>query len=311
MHVWILAIMWALAAVSSRAEEFRNVQLETQIEALFAGNRDLAEIKLVVDRMVQPSVNVADARKSIDRMAADLSGMSANTDGSIEKLKLLKRYVYEPGPWNGNRPFAYDPDDPLGRKPENRLLADYLTDHNGNCVTMPILFIILGERMGLKMTLAHAPLHFFVKFTDDAGNIWNLEATSGAGFTRDSHYRKNLPMSDRAVETGLYLRPLSREETIASIAALVVEHLMTERRYEDAIAVSDRLLGYSPRSVYLILARGSAYGGLLKRDVIEKYKMASEMPPEVRVYADHLYRENLAAFEKAEGLGWRAEDGQL
>ncbi len=261
--------------------------------------------------MIEPSVNVAEAQKSIDRMAADLSRMSANTNGSLEKLKLLKRYLYETGAWNGNRPFAYGQADPLGRKPSNRLLADYLTDRRGNCVTMPILFIILGERMGLKMTLAHAPLHFFVKFTDDAGNVWNLETTSGAGFTRDSHYRKKLPMSDRAVETGLYLRPLSREETIASIATLVVEHLMTESRYEDAIAVSDLLLRHSPRSVYLILARGSAYGGLLKRDVIKKYKMASEMPPEVRDYAGHLYHENLDAFEKAEGLGWRAEDGQL
>lgn len=311
MRILILAIVWALWAVSSHAQDFRNIQLETQIEALFAGDRDLAEIKLTIDRMVEPSVNVAEARKSIDRMAADLSRISAGTDGSLEKLKLLKRYVYEAGAWNGNRPFAYDPDDPLGRKPANRLLADYLTDHNGNCVTMPILFIILGERMGLKMTLAHAPLHFFVKFTDDEGNVWNLEATSGAGFTRDSHYRKNLPMSDRAIETGLYLRPLSREETVASIATLVVEHLMTESRFEDAIAVSDLLLRHSPRSVYLILARGSAYGGLLRRDVITKYKMASEIAPEVRVYADHLYRENLAAFEKAEGLGWRAEDGQL
>jgi len=311
MRILILAIAWALAAASSLAQDFRNIQLETQIEALFVGNRDLAEIKLSADRMVVPSVNAAEARKSIDRMATDLSRMSAGADGSIEKLKLLRRYVYEAGAWNGNRPFAYDRDDPLGQKPENRLLADYLIDRNGNCVTMPILFIILGERMGLKMTLAHAPLHFFVKFTDDAGNVWNLETTSGAGFTRDSHYRKKLLMSDRAVETGLYLRPLSREETIASIATLVVEHLMTESRFEDAIAVSDLLLRHSPRSVYLILARGSAYGGLLRRDVITKYKMASEIPPEVRDYAGHLYHENLAAFEKAEGLGWRAEDGQL
>jgi regulator of sirC expression with transglutaminase-like and TPR domain len=311
MRILILAIVWALTVASSHAQDFRNVQLETQIEALFVGNRDLAEIKLSVDRMVEPSVNVAEARRSIDRMAADLSRISASANGSLEKLKILKRYVYEAGAWNGNRPFAYDPNDPLGRKPANRLLAEYLTDRHGNCVTMPILFMILGERMGLKMTLAHAPLHFFVKFTDDAGNVWNLEATSGAGFTRDSHYRKNLPMSDRAVETGLYLRPLSREETIASIATLVVEHLMTEGRFEDAIAVSDRQLRHSPRSVYLILARGSAYGGLLRRDVITKYKMTSEMPPEVKVYADHLYRENLAAFEKAEGLGWQAEDGQL
>jgi hypothetical protein len=45
--------------------------------------------------------------------------------------------------------------------------------------------------------------------------------------------------------------------------------------------------------------------------VVAKYGTADEMPPEVKAHADMLYRENLAAFERAEALGWRIEDGQL
>ena len=311
MRLFISLFLFFVSIVAAVAQPFQNAALETEIEALFTGDRDLADIKLTVDRMVVPTTDVAAASAVIDAMAADLGRLGAKTGGSLERLKILRRYVYEAGAWNANRAFIYDPADPLGQRFENRLLADYLTDRRGNCITMPILVVILGERIGLKMTLAQAPLHYFVKFTDDDGNVWNLEATSGAGFTRDSHYRKKLPMSDRAIETGLYLRPLSREETVASIATLVVERLMMDRRYEDAIAVSDLLLKHAPRSVYLILARGTAHGELLRRDIIGKYKMASEMPPDVRDYADRLYHENLAAFEKAEGLGWRAEDGQL
>jgi len=65
------------------------------------------------------------------------------------------------------------------------LLQRYLTTRRGNCITMPILFLALGQRLGLTMTLAEAPLHVFVKYTDDDGAVWNLEATSGGGVTRD------------------------------------------------------------------------------------------------------------------------------
>jgi regulator of sirC expression with transglutaminase-like and TPR domain len=311
MRIFRVMLIWLALAATAQAEQFRNPALETQVEALFADKRDLAAIKLDIDRIVAPSIDIAAAASTIDAMAADLQRIGADVQGSFDKLKVLRRYVYEAGAWNGNRPFAYDRDDPLGRKAENRLLADYLTDHRGSCVTMPILFAILGERMGLTMTLAEAPLHVFVKFTDDEGNVWNLETTSGAGFTRDSHYRKQVPMSDEAIESGIYMRALSHEETVAAIAALVVEDLMVEGRFEDAIAVSDVLLKHAPRSVYLVLKRGTAYGELLKRDVVAKYRTTGEMPPEVRARADSLYRENLAAFERAEALGWRIEDGQL
>lgn len=311
MRILRAMLIWLALAAAAQAEQFRNPALERQVEALFAGSRDLAAIKLDIDQMVAPSVNIAAAASIIDTMAAELQRIGADMQGSSAKLKVLQRYVYASGTWNGNRPFAYDRDDPLGQRPENRLLADYLTDRRGNCVTMPVLFAILGERMGLKMTLAEAPLHVFVKFTDDEGNVWNLETTSGAGFTRDSHYRRQVPMSDRAIESGIYMRPLSREEANAAMAALVVEDLLAEGRLEDAIAVSDVLLKHAPRSVYLMLKRGTAYGKLLKRDVVAKYRTTEEMPPEVRARADSLYRENLAAFERAEALGWRVEDGQL
>lgn len=47
---------------------------------------------------------------------------------------------------------------------------------------MPFLFIILGDRLGINVTASVAPLHVFVKFTDENGVIHNLETTSGTNF---------------------------------------------------------------------------------------------------------------------------------
>jgi regulator of sirC expression with transglutaminase-like and TPR domain len=116
--------------------------------------------------------------------------MAGKDADSASRLVALKRYLYESGPWNDNKPFQYDLDDPLGTKPGSRLLQRYLTARRGNCITMPILFLTLGQRIGLNLTLAEAPLHVFVKYTDASGKVWNLEPTSGGGFTRDQWYRQ-------------------------------------------------------------------------------------------------------------------------
>ena len=310
---WLSGALLALIllATPSAADTlpFRNPALEAEIEALFAPGRDAADVKLAVDHMADPASDIEAERKSIDRMEAELNRMADGAETSLEKLKVLKRFIYESGGWNGENPFSYDFDDPRGSKPANRFLSRYVTSHRGNCVTMPILFMILGQRLGLQMTLAEAPFHLFVKFTDDTGAVWNLEATSGGGFSRDLWYRKNLPMADKAVEAGTYLRALTPQETAGIMASFLVEHFMSAGRYEDAVAAADVILRHYPNSAYVLAKKGSAYALILRRDIIAKYAKASEMTPEIRAYADALYAQNLAAFAQAEALGWTEGDG--
>ena len=284
--------------------------LQADVEALFRSGRDLAEIKLSIDHMVDPVVNTGASLAAVDRMAASVKAMLPDEANGGEKLAALKHYIYEAGPWNDGKPFQYDLSDPLGEKPASRKLIRYLETRRGNCVTMPILFLLLGERLGLKMTLAEAPLHLFVKYTDDDGSTWNLEATSGAGFTRDLWYRQKLPMTDKAVANGVYLRPLSREETVAIMASFLVEHHLATGEHEKAIAIADVILRHYPNSAYVLAKKGTAYYRLLQRDVTSKYTRMEDIPPDLRARADVWYRENATAFDRAERLGWRLQDGQ-
>lgn len=292
------------------ASETAITSLQAEAETLFAPGRDLADVKLAIDHMVDASVNEKAVLATIDRMAEQVKAMTEGGASGGEKVAALKRYLYEAGSWNDGQAFQYDLDDPLGEKSANRILQRFLTTRRGNCVTMPILFMVLGQRLGLKMTLAEAPLHAFVKYTDDEGNTWNLETTSGAGTTRDAWYRQKLPMTDKAVENGVYLRPLSRDESVALMAGFLVEHYLDAEEYENAVAVADVLLSHSPASAYLMAKKGTAYQRLLQREIIGKYKRMEEIPPNVRQRADHWYQENQAIFARLDALGWRIEDGQ-
>jgi regulator of sirC expression with transglutaminase-like and TPR domain len=274
-----------------------------QVEALY-GMENLLGVKLAVDKAVQPSSDVDKTAATIARMAAEVWSLAGDTPRDMEKLAALKQYLYESGPWNDERPFQYDQEDPLGEKPENRVLERYLTTRRGNCITMPILFLAIGQRLGLRMALAEAPLHVFVKYTDEASKVWNIEATSSGGFTREVWYREKLPMSDQAVANGVYLRPLSNEEGISLVASFLVEDRLLQDDFEGAIAISDVLLRHYPNFAYGWVKRGSAYAGLLRREVAGKYVRVEDIPPDLRSKADHWYRENQAAFSRAEALGW-------
>lgn len=284
-------------------------QLQAETGALFSPSRDLAEVKLSVDRMVDPAVDVDAGVAVLDRMASSIKTMMPATASQAERLAALKRHLYQEGPRNEGKAFQYDLSDPLSETLASRQITRYLDTRRGNCVTMPILFLLLGERIGLNVTLAEAPLHLFVKYIDDDTEVWNLKTTSGAGFTRDLWYSQKLPMTDKAVANGVYMRGLSREETVAAMAASLVEHYLDNGAYEKAIAVSDVILRHYPNSAYVLAKKRTAYYRLLQRDITSKYTRVSDIPPNLRARADIWYAENNAAFNKAEALGWRLQDG--
>lgn len=171
---------------------------------------DLGRIKLTIDNMIDPTMDVESGLKQIDEMATRVRAMLYDFPPSGARLKALRAYLYEKGPWNDYRSFGYDFDDPLGKNIRNKLLLNYIASRRGNCVTMPLLFFILGQRLGLDVTISAAPLHLFVNYTDpETGTTYNLETTSGAKPARDVWIRQGNPMTDQAIANGLYMRKLS------------------------------------------------------------------------------------------------------
>lgn len=311
----VLGCAWLL--VSACAEEL--VTPAAFVRALVYASPDemsFAQAKLAVDHFADPAVDVNATLAELDRIAGTVEKMlatlppeAAATD--VERMNALRAFIYQPGWWNGGQPFAYDLSDPLGRVPGAQMLSRYLATKKGNCVSMPLLFVALGEKLGLEVTLSTAPQHLFVKWTDRAtGKTWNLEATSGAGATREEHYRKIMPMTDAAIANGVYLKALSRQEALATVATAVLDGLLAMGRYEEAIAAADILIEAWPANTYAMIHKGNAYQRMLQRDFISRYPSEIDIPADRLPEAQRLLYDNSAAFAQAEALGWRETDGQ-
>ncbi len=263
--------------------------------------------KLMIDKMVEPSTNIKTVQKQIDGMVSDIKVMLPQNASSNEKVAAIKAYLYQKGSWNFGRTYQYDFDDPLGAKAHTKLIANYIRSRKGNCISMPFLFIMLGERLGIDVTASIAPLHVFVKYRDEVtGELYNLETTSGANPSRDIWYRQqHSTITDQSLKNGVYLQKLSKKETVVVMADFLLEHYTKQQKYERIIALCDLMLKYYPKYVYAMIRKGSTYSHLITQRFVKKYPDARKIPAHLKAHFHYLSWNNQHWFTKAEALGWR------
>ena len=128
---------------------------------------DFGLVKLTFDKFIDPSFHPGVVNRQLDQMVEHINNMAKdiamrkevkNTD--TLKLLALRTFLFDAGDWNNNQTYSYDREDPLGQNAKNKLLHNYLKTRKGNCVSMPVLMLVLGQRMGLNIGLAKAPLHY-------------------------------------------------------------------------------------------------------------------------------------------------------
>lgn len=300
--VWGLVVLLAFPAPAAWAAD--DLALLRAQFALPDNSIDYAETKLVVDTLIDPNTDAAAVRRELDRWEqAVRRNFPAGASPQV-RLDALLKTLYEPGPWNQGKPFTYDLDDPLGRNRKAKLLATYLATRKGNCVSMPILFVILGQRLGLTVALATGPNHVLVKFADDRQQMWvNIEATAG-GLKYDSSYQRDLGISDAALDNGLYLRPLLPHEGVGVIASTLMEYYAIRKDAEGLMAVADLALAANPMDSVAMIWKANAYYLQIEQRFKAKYPNPADVPVELHAEHSRLSQENLAWYAKAESLGW-------
>jgi regulator of sirC expression with transglutaminase-like and TPR domain len=312
MKAFVISLLLVLlgAAPNALSDEASYIKMKADVEALFHMKGDFVDVKIAVDKLVDPTIDEESLRKQFNQYMAPLTLMMQGVEKDHERLNVLKQFLFDAGQWNQNHVLSYDFSDPFAKVGTHRFLTYTLNERLGNCVTMPTIMMLLGQKFGLKMTLSILPRHTFVKFTDELNRTWNIEATSGGGYTRDTYYREKFQFSEKAVESGAYMSALTDEETIALIAQFIPEWMMQHDKPEEAIAAYDVILKHFPKDVLAWVGRGSSFAMILRRDFVTKFKSLKEMTPKQQQQALQLSQMNKHDFDQAEALGWTETDDQ-
>ncbi len=135
--------------------------------------------------------------------------------------------------------------------PRTLFIHGLLDGQGGTCVTIPVLYVAVGRRLGYPLFLVQAREHFFVRWEEPGGERFNIEATT-LGFTPrdDDHFRRwPRSISDEDVRQGVFLRNLTPPDERAAFlrerGQCWLEHFRAQEAME-SFAEAARLNGRLP-----------------------------------------------------------------
>lgn len=112
-------------------------------------------------------------------------------------------------------PYLYDFDDFWGEKDWSKMfVSKLLNTRTGNCHSLPFLYKILCEELGVPAWLAMAPNHTYIKLWTEKIGWFNTELTSGY-FPIDAWIMASGYIHLNAVQNRIYMDTLSNKQSIA------------------------------------------------------------------------------------------------
>jgi hypothetical protein len=99
----------------------------------------------------------------------------------------------------------------------NLFIHGLLNGHGGTCVTMPVLYIAVGRRLGYPLKLVEAYQHLFARWDEPCAECFDIECTCRgfAAFDDDHFAQQPKPIPAELLNRGIYLRSLAPREELA------------------------------------------------------------------------------------------------
>lgn len=175
---------------------------------------NLAEAALVIAREEYPQLDIAAYLQRIEALAATLRRRLHADTPPKETLALLNRYLFEELGFAGNSDDYYDP--------RNSYLNEVIDRKLGIPITLAVLYIEVGRRVGLPLSGVSFPGHFLAKCALREGAVILDTYAKGASLGI-----KDLQKRLRALSGGMDIAPeaVMRLLTVAQPADILARML--------------------------------------------------------------------------------------
>lgn len=165
----------------------------------------------------------------------------------IEKTQIHFLYQYDFQDFYGNKDWS------------KQFVSKLLTTKKGQCHSMPLLYLILAQEMGVEAYLSTAPEHYYVRIKDQNGDLQNLELTNGM-FTTNSFVLASGFIKTETLKNKVYMDTLNLKKQVASCLVDLAQGYYGKFGFDDFIAqCTDKTLAVHPNNLYAILVKSDYY----------------------------------------------------
>lgn len=244
--------MIAPAGSSAPAERWE------RIAAAAPQNVSLAEGALLIAAEEYSGLDVDGYLRRIEEMGTTLRRRLRSDISTTEALIALNRYVFEELGFSANDEDFYDP--------RNSYLNEVVDRRLGIPITLAVLYIEIGRRIGLSLHGVPFPSHFLVKCTLRDGAIILDPYARGASLGLDDLKRRLQALaSDIELDENL-LKGMLAAATPNDIFARMLRNLraihLSKGEQLKALSASNRILTLLPRAADEYRERGQLYRDL-------------------------------------------------
>jgi regulator of sirC expression with transglutaminase-like and TPR domain len=193
--------------------------------------------------------------KYLDQLAAlarEVEPALHAAESTVEKIQGLSEFLFTQKGFEGNRDSYGDP--------RNSFLNDVLERRLGIPISLSVLYIEVGRRLGLNLYGVSFPTHFLVKAVDDRGELIIDPFNDGAILDLDEIrarlqqiYRQPLDVHPEM------LKPVGARHILARMLRNLKTIYARGTDWQRVLSTLDRILMLDPRSLEELLERGVLY----------------------------------------------------
>ncbi|TKC82911.1 tetratricopeptide repeat protein [Trinickia terrae] len=218
----------------------------------------LTETALSLAQDAYPDLDLQGALAEIDELVVRLKKRLPEDVDLREKISTLNRYFFRELGFSCNLNDYYDPD--------NSHLNVVLKRRRGIPISLAVLYLEMGEQIGVPVKGVSFPGHFLLRVSLPEGDAM-LDPTTGQSLSEAQMVEMLEPYVTRAGESigsalRVLLQPATRREIVARMLRnLKAVYLQTER-WQRLLAVQQRLVILLPENIEEVRDRGFAYARL-------------------------------------------------
>jgi len=238
--------------MSSVLERFRQLVDRPEQEI------NLAEAALAIAEEEYPDLAAAPYLEKLNAMALEVARAAPEHEPLTGRILALNRFLFQKQGFKGNSNDYYDP--------RNSFLNDVLDRRVGIPITLCVIYLELGWRMGLPLEGVSFPGHFLVKCEVPEGAIVLDPFASGNSVGVEELQRRLARGYGRAVTedevVALLLGSASRKDILARMLRNLKAIYLNQTAYSSALSMVERILLLHPDEPAELRDRGIIFHGL-------------------------------------------------
>jgi len=216
---------------------------------------DLAEAALLIAQEEQPGLDVAAYLRRLDGLAAAVRARLPESPAPVDVIQGLNAQLFREEGLAGNESEYYDP--------RNSFLNEVLDRKRGIPITLSVIYLEVGRRLGLSLVGVGFPGHFLVKYTGPGGDLVLDPFLGGATLTHEQLAQKLQTMygdpNPFLAQIPELLAPTGKKEILVRMLRNLKGVYLQQNDFARALGAIDRILLVAPDLAVEVRDRGTVH----------------------------------------------------